>query len=317
MRCKCRRKLVRNGFTPAGTQRWKCLACNHTKIRQKWVKPSTSLLIKYLIEGQTISLLSNRYHLHPNTVRGKVLKLISSPPPAYLTPLPKGKIWIATDATHFKSWGCLYITKATGIPNPIAVSFCRRECLETALTHLKPLTGLLVNGYTTDGRKGLVMAHKQVFPNGVHQRCLIHIQMRVQTLLTQNPKLKAGRDLLGLSSQLHEIRDYYQAEIWLLAFQDWYEIYRAMLVKRTYQTNGSWWYTHRNLRFAWKHILNAADNLFVFLDHENSTYHNNHLEGTFGQRKPALFRHRGLSRTKIAAALIWTFYLLSQPKKNP
>jgi len=316
MRCKCRRKLVRNGFTLAGTQRWKCSVCEHTRTRQKHAKPNTLLLIKYLVEGQTVSWLSHHYHLHPNTIRAKILKELSVPPPTSLIPLPKGKVWIATDATHFKSWGCLYITKATGVSCPIAVSFCRRECLETALNHLKPLSGLSVDGYTTDGRKGLVMAHKQVFPDGAHQRCLVHIQMRVATLLTQHPKLKAGRDLLYISSQLNQVKDYYSAEIWLLAFQDWSEQYQAMLKKRTFQRDGKWWYTHRNLRYAWKHILNAADNLFIFLDYQNSTYHNNHLEGAFGQRKPALFKHRGLSRTKIAAALIWTFHLLANSKKN-
>ena len=316
MRCKCRRKLVKNGFTKAGTQRWKCLVCKQTNIRQKKTKLNISLLTKYLIEGQTISWLSNYYHLHPNTIRDRLEKQLVIEPPNWQVELPTGKVWIATDATHFKSWGCLYITKAFGIKYPIAVSFCRRECLETALNHLKPLSGLEVVGYTTDGRKGLVLAHKQMFPDGVHQRCLVHIQMRVATLLTQHPKLQAGKDLLKITSMLNQIKDYYLAEIWLLAFSDWHEMYLDILKQRTHQTDGKWWYTHKNLRSAWKHILNAADNLFVFLDYENSTYHNNHLEGTFGQRKPALFKHRGMSRSKVPAALLWTFYLLAKLQKT-
>lgn len=316
MRCKCRRKLVKNGFTQAGTQRWKCLVCSKTKIRQKKIKFNPSLLIKYLLEGQTISWLSHYYRLHTNTVRLRIDRQLSIKPPEVNFGLPKGKLWIATDATHLKSWGCLYITKANGIKFPIAISFCRRECLETALNHLKPLSGLEVAGYTTDGRKGLVMAHKQIFPDSVHQRCLVHIQMRVQTLLTRHPKLQAGKDLLKITAMLNQIKDYYLAEIWLLAFSDWYEMYQLVLKQRTYQTNGKWWYTHKNLRSAWKHVLNACDNLFVFLDYENSTYHNNHLEGTFGQRKPALFKHRGMSRNKIPQALLWTFYLQSKQSKT-
>lgn len=144
MRCKCRRKLVKNGFTFSGKQRWKCLVCKQTQTRQKHLKPNTLLLTKYLIEGQTVSWLANHYHLHPNTIRNKILKELSVPPAKDLTPLPKGKIWIATDATHFKSWGCLYITKVTGLSQPIAISFCRRECFETALNHLKPLSNLSV-----------------------------------------------------------------------------------------------------------------------------------------------------------------------------
>lgn len=191
---------------------------------------------------------------------------------------------------------------------PLAVSFCDRECYETAIKHLEPLSGLTVNGYTTDGRKGLVLAYEQLFPYAVHQRCLVHIQMRVRTLLTSRPKLPAGRDLLYLSSFLTRVKETPQAVgLWIL-FEIWHDQYQQVLKERTH--NGrSWWYTHRNLRRAWKHILNAADNMFVFLNHPNSVYHNNHLEGMFGQRKPGLYRHRGLSRTKVAAALLWTFHL--------
>lgn len=310
MRCKCRRKLVKNGLTASGTQRWKCLACGWTSIRQKTKAIDTSLLKKYLVEGQTISWLAKHYQKHRNTIRNYLSKAFLKPP---LLEIPKEvleeEVWLATDATHFKRWGCLYITKVTGRSTPLAVSFCQRECFETAVDHLQPLSGLSVTGYTTDGRRGLVSAYQQLFPKASQQRCLVHIQMRVTTLLTSRPKLEAGQGLLSLSNQLNKIRTTKQANKLLLDFSDWFNKYQTIVSQRTHKGK-SWWYTHKNLRKAWRHILNAQDNMFVFLDHPNSTYHNNYLEGTFGQRKPSLYRHRGLSRTKVAAALLWTFYLL-------
>lgn len=313
MRCTCRKKLVRNGKTRSGTQRWRCPGCGQTRIRQKRGRVNYRLLSDYLVDGQTVSWLANHQGVHTNTIRNHLTSLLSHLPPSITLPdLSHRKIWLATDATHFKHWGCFYITKAVGIQQPLAVSFCQRECLETAAEHLRQLTRLSVVGYTTDGRRGLVTAYQQLFPSAVHQRCLVHIQMRVRTLLTSRPKLPAGCDLLYLSSQLTQVKNTPEANCLWEMFEIWYNQYGSILKERTY-LNRSWWYTHRNLRSAWHHILNAADSLFVFLNFQESTYHNNHLEGTFGQRKPALYRHRGLSRSKIASALLWTFYLKNRP----
>lgn len=312
MRCKCRQKLIRWGQTAAGTVRWRCPVCGQTKIRQKHGF-RRNLLSTYLVEGRTADQLACDFGIHPNTVRNRLGKYLNNPPPLKLIPewLLGKELWLITDATHFKRWGCLFITKATGVKWPLAISFHEKECFETALKHLKSLENLTVNGYTTDGKKGLVMAHSQLFPQAGHQRCLVHIRMKIQTLLTCHPKVPGGKDLLKLSAKLTQIKTTYQAQNWWKSFCDWQEKYQLVLNQRTHQGK-SWWYTHRNLRYAWKHIFNAADSLFVFLAYSNSVLNTNHLEGLFGQRKPALVRHRGLSRTKIANALFWTFYFLNK-----
>lgn len=312
MRCKCRQKLIRWGQTRAGTVRWRCPNCGKTKTRQK-SGFRRHLLTKFLVEGRTAEQLSAETGLHPNTVRNRLSKYLSNPPPQRFLPenLSDQKLWLITDATHFKRWGCLLVTKATGIKQPLAVSFHDRECFEATVRHLEPLRSLSVVGYTTDGKKGLVMAHQQLFPDAGHQRCLVHIRMKVQTLLTCHPRVPGGKDLLKLSAKLTQVKTTNQAQEWWESFCNWQEDYQSILTQRTHQGR-SWWYTHRNLRYAWKHISNAADSLFVFLAYPNSVSNTNHLEGLFGQRKPALSRHRGLSRTKIANALYWTFYFLNR-----
>ncbi|TSC87635.1 MAG: transposase mutator type [Microgenomates group bacterium Gr01-1014_16] len=312
MRCKCRQKLIRWGQTAAGTARWRCPACGRTKTRQK-AGFRRHLLSRFLVEGRTANQLSSDLGLHPNTVRNRLGKYLNNPPPQKLLPeyLSDKKLWLITDATHFKRWGCLLITKTLKYKQPLAVSFHEKECFETVVKHLEPIRNLSVSGYTTDGKKGLVMAHRLLFPDAGHQRCLVHIRMKVQTLLTGHPRLPGGKDLLKLSAGLTQIKDTDEAQIWWVGFCEWQEKYQPVLTQRTHQGK-SWWYTHRNLRYAWKHILNAADSLFVFLAYPDSVSHTNHLEGLFGQRKPALSRHRGLSRAKIANALFWTFYFLNK-----
>jgi hypothetical protein len=309
MACK-RCKLIRWGYLKSGTPRWRCKVCGKTRKRER-KRLKYNLVRKYLIDGDTCSQLARDLNVHPDTVRRRIsLVLDKTPPLTNILNIPN-PCWLITDATHFKRWGCLFVTKATGVKFPIAVSFHSGETFENTLKHLDSLKTLTVSGFTTDGKRGLVGAHQQLFPTAKQQRCLVHIRMKVQTLLTQNPKLIQGKELLVLTRRLTQIKTTEEANTWLSVFSAWQEANQSVLNERTIQGK-SWWYTHRNLRTAWKHILNASDNLFVFIDYPNSVSNTNHLEGLFGQRKPALVRHRGLSRTKVAKALFWTFYLQSK-----
>lgn len=320
MDCK-RCHLIHWGTHRNGIPRWRCTMCGKTRIRQYRSFPRR-LLERFLLEGDTCDQLAFRYHRHPHTIRRRLHRLLEQPPPVS-EPLISGTdpCWLITDATHFKHWGCLLVTKATSSCHPLAVSFHQRECFESALSHLGKLENMAVEGYTTDGRRGLVLAYHQLFPNAASQRCLVHIRMRTQALLTSRPKLPAGKELLGLAKQLIQVKTTIEAQQWWQQFVDWQDRWQPILNERTFKElslvvstgtkrKRSWWYTHRNLRGAWKHILHAADQLFVFLEHPKAVSHTNHLEGLFGQRKPALARHRGLSRRRIAAALLWTFYFL-------
>lgn len=254
--------------------------------------------------------LSEKYGNHPLTIRNWLHKQLSQSPP-----LPDistdGPCWLVTDATHFKMWGCLLVTKSTREKNPLAISFHARENLESVRDHLNPLTGLMVDGYTTDGKRGLVAAYKQVFPGAKSQRCLVHILMRIQGLLTHHPKLALGRNLLDMASQLPKIKSALDATSWWEQFSNWYEINQEIINTRSHKGRHSW-FLHKNLHLSVTHIFNAADSLFVFINQKNSVSNTNQLEGLFGQRKPGLARHRGLSRKRVANVLLWTFYLLSR-----
>lgn len=321
MNCK-RCRLIRWGKHENGCQRWRCTRCGKTRTRQRREFPYR-LLKRFLLDGDTCEQLAERYCVHPNTIRNRLFKVLKKQPP--ISPLVEANDkprWLVTDATHFKRWGCLFITKTTDQPQPIAVSFHDKECFQAALSHLMPLSSLAVSGYTIDGKKGLVMAYQQLFPEAGFQRCLVHIRMRVQTLLTCRPRLPAGQELLGITRRLTGIKSTAEAHSWWESFTAWQDRWQPVLNERTYRENTPvlpparrqrrWWYTHRNLRYSWKHILHAADHLFVFLEHPQAVSHTNHLEGLFGQRKPSLYRHRGLSRTRVANVMLWMFHFLNR-----
>lgn len=299
---------VRWGRHVSGRQRWRCRKCGKARVRQRQSRRH-GLLKHFLIDGNTMSQLSEKYRVHPRTIRNWLHRELAKFPPISQIITAVDPLWLVTDATHFKHWGCLLVTKATTAKHPLAVSFHTKEDYFSVIEHLTPLSNLVVNGYTTDGKPGLVTAYRQIFPKAWQQRCLVHIRMRVQTLLTRRPKLPAGKQLLDLISMLCSVKKADEATAWWQLFSEWYENSLPVINERTHKGR-SWWYTHKNLRKAARHVLNAADNLFVFIDKPDSVSHTNGLEGTFGQRKPALARHRGLSRKRVASTLLWTFYLL-------
>lgn len=309
MDCK-RCCFIRWGKHKSGRQRWRCRKCGKTRVRQK-TSYKHKLLKRFLVDGDTMAQLAEKYRVHPLTIRNWIHRILDGLPPLKIDPEITTPCWLITDATHFKRWGCLVVTKVTTKKHPLAVSFHFREDHDSVVEHLKPLSKLTVNGFTTDGKRGLVTAYKQVFPEAKQQRCLVHIRMRVQTLLTSQPKLIVGQELLGLIKQLNSIKDAVNATAWWELFSEWYETNLPTINERSHRGK-NWWYTHKNLRKAARHVLNAADNLFVFINQPNSVSNTNRLEGLFGQRKPALSRHRGLSRKRVASALLWTLHLLSK-----
>lgn len=53
-------------------------------------------------------------------------------------------------------------------------------------------SGLDIVSITSDGQKGLIKAINRVFPNVIHQRCIIHVQRMSLIYLTRFPKTEAG-----------------------------------------------------------------------------------------------------------------------------
>src|SRR3989344_2321916 len=93
------------------------------------------------------------------------------------------------------------------------------------------------------------MAHRLLFPDAGHQRCLVHIRMKVQTLLTCHPRVPGGKDLLGLSAKLTQVKYTDQAQDWWRCFCGWQENYQPQ--KHLHQ---SWAWS---VYFTW---VNLADN---------------------------------------------------------
>lgn len=185
------------------------------------------------------------------------------------------------------------------------------------LTELKELN-YEVEGVTSDWHGSLVSAVKYMLPGIPHQRCLVHTQRRCQGLLTRKPKTEAGVELKEIVRQINKITTKYEANIWFKWLERWEERYSELIKERSYgkKKDGrkTWWYTHRNLRRAFKTLKSSEEHLFVYLSYENLDKDTNGLESEFSHLKQKIGMHRGLRKTRKLAAISWYFYLLNQSR---
>jgi len=163
-----------------------------------------------------------------------------------------------------------------------------------------------------DGKKSMDSACKSLtIPI---QRCLVHIQTRIQTLLTQHPQTEAGKDLLLLCQHVNKIGTTYEAKIFIRWFVQLYERHYKFFTERTLNDDPSkqtpkWWYTHPYLRQAYQHMYQALPHMFTYLRYPDLPKDNNSSEGSYSQLDAKLSIHRGMIQLRKENLISWYFYL--------
>ena len=107
-----------------------------------------------------------------------------------------------------------------------------------------------------------------------------------------------------------------ETRIWTNWLKLWNKRYGELIKDRTYGTkdDGShtWWYTHKNLRRAFRTVWLSQTYLFLYLDYIGLDKDTNGLEAEFTYLKEKLHVHRGLRRKKQSKFLMWYLYFKSQ-----
>jgi hypothetical protein len=207
--------------------------------------------------------------------------------------------------------------------NLIYWNFVLRETFAHYAYDLARITklGYKIIGVTSDWHKSLVGAVAYLFGGKIpHQRCLVHTQRLCQSLLTQKPKTEAGINLLQIVRDLNFIRSHYEAQLWLNRLAFWERDYGYLTKERTYglkEDGGiTWWYTHKNLRRAFRTLKTTLNHLFLYLDHEGLEKDTNGLESEFSHLKQKISMHRGLKRERKVKAIYWFCHLKSSERKG-
>jgi hypothetical protein len=173
-------------------------------------------------------------------------------------------------------------------------------------------------GAVSDWKGSIVATVASHFGNIPHQRCLAHVDRAAKRLLPLHSPLYATQALRRVASLLMLVEKPTDPHVWQTQLARWEKQYGSMLKEKTIAPTAgtrSWWYTHGNLRRAWRLLTHDQQPLFVFLTNSLIPKTNNALEGVNSNLKQKLGDHRGMNTTRQAAFLSW--YLAFTRSKSP
>lgn len=315
----CLKPMQRWGKQPSGNIRWRCDKCGVSSIRKRQdnrYRKRLSLFVKWLMSKMTLLDVAKQIHGSARSVRRWFEPLWQVPPKPKI---PTSVRVLVLDATSVKWRECMLLV-ASDADTRKTVSWkpTGRECYDAWFIFLYQLREAGIKPYIVvcDGQRGLIKAIHEVFPQAYIQRCLIHVIRQSNIWLTQNPKTKAGKDLLLLVQQLTNIQTKRQKRKWINSFRYWNRRHKKFLKERTETLSGRRWYTHRRLRGTKALIQNAIPDLFRHITNVTIPRTSNVVEGGINARIKELFRcHRGISTTKKLALASW--YLAIRQGQKP
>ena len=189
-------------------------------------------------------------------------------------------------------------------------SIARSENIAAMKADVRPLVRYLSAnlpiGAVTDGKPGIGEIIKREFKLKMYQRCLVHVVRDLKNYLPKKSPLSATRALRSIAVSLtlmkteKDVREYYRR------LQTWNEVFGGCLTEKSHPYLGSkskrrWWYTHGNIRRAWRLMTTHPETLFCFLTNPLIPKTNNSLEGVNRHLK----RRAGMQKGKQLSLMIW------------
>jgi hypothetical protein len=218
--------------------------------------------------------------------------------------------------------GVFFIHRSVTMKENLWWSFMNSESYEAIHRDLDALTTHLGDhlpvGAVSDWKGSIVTTVASHFGNIPHQRCLAHVDRAAKRLLPLHSPLDATQALRRVASLLMLVEQPNDPHVWQTQLARWETLYGHMLKEKTITPTAEtrhWWYTHGNLRRAWRLLTHDQQPLFVFLTNRLIPKTNNALEGVNSNLKQKLGNHRGMSVTRQASFLSW--YMAFTRSKSP
>lgn len=175
------------------------------------------------------------------------------------------------------------------------------------------------SGVVSDWKGSMVGTGAQYFGDIPHQRCLAHVVRDSERLLPKYSPIQGTQELRKIGKEVIFVKTQTHKEVWITWLQCWYVFYGDLLTEKSYKENPltgklRWWYTHTNIRAAYRILTKDQDHLFVHLDHPQIPNTNNGLEGVNSNLKGKLTDHRGMKYPQQVSFVFW--YLTLQKVKT-
>ncbi len=311
-----------------GKRRYLCLACRRTFGRQRHLPINFSDFIAFY--HLIIGYASRRQLIKEKSVSRPTLSVRFKP--LFARPLTAEEVWqmlpsripptwtYGVDGKWLKRSGVLILHRNITNGENLYWSFHLSESHPALMTDMVKLIellgGKLPAAAVSDWKGAMVSAVAAGFGHIPHQRCLIHVERTAKVLLPQRSPLIATLQLRKIARKLVKIDTWPEVYWWFDQLGQWHDQYGYLLKERTkgLETKRTWWYTHGNLRRAWRLLTDNPRPFFRHLDNAFIPLSNNSLEGTFSQAINKLINHRGMKLTQQVSFLFW--YLAFGKVKN-
>lgn len=166
--------------------------------------------------------------------------------------------------------------------------------------------GLVPRSCTVDGNHHVIKLLRNLWPDIIIQRCLVHIQRQGLMWCRQKPKRTDAKILRKIFLQVPYIKTCRQRDHFLAQVHAW-ELRYGHLVDLTPERG----WVFSDLKRARSMLLKAIPNMFHYLDYPSVPSTTNGLEGYFARLKQHYCRHRGLTPSKRYNYFQWYFTLCS------
>ena len=165
--------------------------------------------------------------------------------------------------------------------------------------------GLNPHSFTVDGNPNVIKVLRQLWPDVIVQRCLVHIQRQGLSWCRVSPKTTYARNLRKIFLQVTRIKTSADRDKFLGEVAEWEAKYGLQIRDR--RETG---YVFSDIKRARSMLLRALPDMFHYLDNPMIPISTNGLEGYFSRLKGRYRQHRGLRTEKRKNYFSWYFYFV-------
>lgn len=193
-------------------------------------------------------------------------------------PLTQSADWVLSlDGTWLRRSGVIMIYGNHTTKEILHWSWESGETYVAVATGLVAATQLmgehnLPSGVVSDWKGSIVGGVERYIGLVPHQRCLAHVKRDIESVCPKHSPYQATLVLRRLGQLLIQINTHDEKQQWLDLLAQWYAMYGLLLTERSVsdiptRSKRTWWYTHSNLRRAYRILTKDQNHLFVHLHH--------------------------------------------------
>lgn len=262
-------------------------------------------------EGVSRALLSRRFQVFLQNPPHPLMVWKANPPT--ITSVPR-RLWTYGFDGKWLGRGCVVlIHRDVTHKETLWWSDSMSESIDAYTKDITPIKHLTKDnhpvGTISDWKPGIVRIMGETWEGVYQQRCLVHVERDLKRLLPLHSPIPATQYLREIAMRICSLKTRADRNHFFFSLLLWHNEYESLLKERTIPVFGTtkkrWWYTHSNLRRAWRILTHDTDSLFEYLDVPIIPSTNNSLEGINSH----LARRRGLPKEYQVAMMYWQLAL--------